>query len=198
MPYIFVGLGNPGEEYENTRHNVGRIMLDFFATAHELPDWSPKKNLQALVSEGKVGKEKVMLIEPETFMNKSGKSVAPVVKSVKAAEKLVVIHDDLDLPLGKIRMSFNRGAGGHRGVESIMKAIHTEAFVRIKVGIAPEAKSGIAKKPKGEEAVNKFILGKLKPDEMAEFKKMAKKVSGALEILLKDGRDVATMFANSL
>lgn len=197
MPYIFVGLGNPGEEYENTRHNTGRIMLEFFRKAHEFSEWEMEKPFQALVSEGKVGKEKIMLLEPETFMNKSGNSLKTLIKNPKAAEKLVVIHDDIDLPLGRIKMSWNRGAGGHRGVESIMKVLKTEAFIRVKIGISGETAKGVAKKPVGEEAVNKFILGKLKPAEEAEFKKMAKKVSESLDILLKSSREAAIMFANS-
>ncbi|MDD4989522.1 MAG: aminoacyl-tRNA hydrolase [Candidatus Pacebacteria bacterium] len=198
MSYIFVGLGNPGEEYENTRHNTGRIMLSFFRKAQNFPEWEEDKKINALVSEGKVGKEKVMLVLPNTFMNKSGNSLKSLVKSKKAAEHLLVVHDDLDLPLGRIKMVFNRGMGGHNGLESIKRAVGTEAFIRVKVGISASTSKGVAKKPSGEKAVIDFILGKLKPAEEAEFKKTGKQVGEALEILLKEGREKATGFANSL
>lgn len=123
MPYIIAGLGNPGEEYVNTRHNTGRIVLE--SIAKEFTDkkkfsgddgaFSFNKKLNAHVAEAKIGKEKVTLIAPDTFMNLSGKAVAPLVKSVKAAEKLVVIYDDFNLPLGRIKVSFNRSSGGHNG-----------------------------------------------------------------------------------
>ena len=104
--YILVGLGNPGEEYLETRHNMGRMVLDAFLKAHDLKDWVENKKFKSLITEGKVGKNKVMLLKPETFMNKSGESVKSLITSKKKAETLVVIHDDLDLPLGRIKISY--------------------------------------------------------------------------------------------
>ena len=190
MAYIIAGLGNPGEEYENTRHNTGRIILDFVQKEYG-GDFSFNKKLNAKVSEAKVGKEKVTLVAPETFMNLSGKSIAPLVKSIKAAEKLVVIYDDFSLPLGKIRISYNRSSGGHNGLESIIKAVKTEAFVRIRIGTAPENAKGNAKLINGEDKIEKFILGKFKEDELKELKKVAKAVVEAVAVLIKDGRDRA-------
>src|SRR5271170_5266279 len=109
--HIIVGLGNPGEEYKETRHNVGRIVLDAFVKKNTFPELSFDKKLNALKTNGKLGKEPVLLIEPETFMNKSGSSIKNIIKNKKAAERLVVVHDDLDLPLGRIKISFRRGAG---------------------------------------------------------------------------------------
>lgn len=190
MAYIIAGLGNPGEEYENTRHNTGRIILDFVQKEYG-GDFSFNKKLNAQVSEAKIGKEKVTLIAPETFMNLSGKSIAPLVKNIKAAEKLVVIYDDFSLPLGKIRISYNRSSGGHNGLESIIKAVKTEAFVRVRIGTAPENAKGNAKLIIGEDKVEKFILGKFKEDELKELKKVAKTVVEAVAVLIKDGRDRA-------
>ena len=102
--FHIVGLGNPGEEYKNTRHNTGRIVLDIIRKKIEADDFEFKKNLNALVSEGKIGKEKVILIAPETFMNKSGNSLKTLITSVKKAHNLVVIYDDLDLPLSLIHI----------------------------------------------------------------------------------------------
>ncbi len=192
MSYIIVGLGNPGQEYENTRHNTGRIVLMSLTD----DEFSFNKKINALVSEIKIGKEKVKLIAPETFMNNSGKSVANLVKSVKAAEKLVVIYDDFNLPIGKIRISFNRSSGGHNGIESIIKSVKTEAFVRIRIGVAPETAKGLAKVPHGEEKIEKFILGKFKEDEMKVIKKISKTVAEALEVLVKEGRDKAMSLFN--
>lgn len=190
MAYIIAGLGNPGEEYTNTRHNTGRMVLEFIQKEYG-GDFSFNKKLNAQVSEAKIGKEKVTLIAPETFMNLSGKSIAPLVKSIKAAEKLVVIYDDFSLPLGKIRISYNRSSGGHNGLESIIKSVKTEAFVRIRIGTAPENAKGNAKLINGEDKVEKFILGKFKEDELKELKKVAKAVVEAVAVLIKDGRDRA-------
>jgi peptidyl-tRNA hydrolase, PTH1 family len=165
MTYIIVGLGNPGEQYERTRHNTGRMAADFIA--------------------GKV--EGVKVLVPDTFMNLTGKFVAKHVKSKKAAEKLIVIYDDLDLPLGAMRISYNRSSGGHRGVESIIKALKTEAFIRIRIGISPATPSGKTKKPKGEAAVDKHILGEFKKPEMETLKKVFKSVVSAVEMIKSEG-----------
>jgi len=145
----------------------------------------------------KVGKEKVKLVSPETFMNNSGKAIAQVVKSVKAAEKLVVIYDDFNLPLGKIRISYNRSSGGHNGVESIIKGVKTEAFVRIRIGVAPETAKGLAKVPHGDEKIEKFILGEFKDDELKVLKKLYKTVGEAIVVLVKEGREKAMSVYNA-
>ncbi len=187
MSHIIVGLGNPGEEYENTRHNTGRIMLEAFAKTNDFPEFEFDKRLKALISEGKIGKEKVLLIEPETFMNKSGLSVSPLIKSKKAAEHLVIIHDDLDIPFGKFKISFNKSAGGHRGVESVIRVVKTEGFVRVRVGICPITPAGKLKKPQGEEPVNKVILGKFSPDQRTVLKKLSNSVNTGLAVIVADG-----------
>lgn len=191
MAYIIVGLGNPGEEYKNTRHNTGRIILETFRKKNDFSDWEADKKLKALTSNGKIGKEKVTLLEPETFMNNSGKSVGPIVKTKKSAERLIVVNDDLDIPLGSMKISFNRGSGGHNGIESIKKSIKTEAFIRLRIGISSATPSGKIKKPKGEKAVIDFILGEFKPKEMEILKKVAKRASEALTMIVSEGREKA-------
>lgn len=197
MAYIIVGLGNPGQEYENTRHNTGRIVLNFIKNEFEGDDFVFEKKNNALVSEIKIGKEKIKLIEPETFMNNSGKSIMTVVKTVKAAEKLIVIYDDFNLPFGKIRISFNRSSGGHNGVESIIKSIKTEAFIRIRIGVSPENAKGTAKIPHGEDKIEKFILGDFKDDELKELKKISKTCVSAIETIVKEGREKAMSVYNA-
>lgn len=197
MPYIIAGLGNPGEEYENSRHNTGRIVLDALRSSEELGDFKNDKKSNSLVVKGKIGKETVTLIAPETFMNNSGKSLVYFVKSIKAAEKLIIIYDDFNLPLGRIRISFNRSSGGHNGVESIIKHLKTEAFLRIRIGVAPENSKGNAKTPHGDEKIEKFILGKFKDDEMKELKKVSKTVVEAIQVLIKEGKDKAMSVYNA-
>ena len=170
---MVVGLGNPGEEYEKTRHNTGRIMVSFI--------------------EKKIEDVKIKFIMPDNFMNNSGKAVASLVKSKKDLKDLVVIYDDVDLPLGKIRISFNRSSGGHNGLGSVIKALKSEEFVRIRIGISPSTPSGKTKKPKD---VLKFLLGGYKEKELAELKKLSKKVAEALETIFTEGKDKAMSLYN--
>jgi PTH1 family peptidyl-tRNA hydrolase len=190
MAYIFVGLGNPGEEYKATRHNTGRILLDLLGKSLDA-EWKLDKKLNATVSKVKIGKTPVTLVMPETFMNNSGKSVKPLITSIKSAEKLMVIYDDLDLPFGTNKISFNKSSGGHRGLESIIKAIKTEKFARVRVGISPTTPSGKIKKPKGEDAVTKVIMGKFKDDEIKELKKLSKKLNETLDTFVSEGLEKA-------
>lgn len=197
MPYIIAGLGNPGEEYENTRHNAGRIILDAIRKEFSKDEFEFDKKLNALVAEAKIGKEKVMLVAPETFMNKSGKALAPLVKSVKAAEKLLVIYDDFQLPIERMKISFNKSSGGHNGLESIIKSLKTEAFPRLRVGTASANAKGQAKIPHGDEKIEKFILGKFKDEELKLLKKISKKAIEGVELWVKEGRDRATNVVNA-
>lgn len=190
MSYIFVGLGNPGEEYEGTRHNTGRVLLTMFGKLHEA-EWKTDGKLSAQIAKIKVGKTPVTLVLPDTFMNNSGKSIKPLVGSVKAAEKLMVIYDDLDLPFSSSKISFNKSSGGHKGLESIIKAVKTEKFARVRVGISPTSPTGKLRKPQGEDAVMKVIMGKFKPEELLILKKLSKKINEALEAFVSEGLQTA-------
>lgn len=197
MPYIIAGLGNPGPEYDATRHNTGRIILEALRAEYAEDDFKYDKKLNAHVAKGKIGKETVTFVAPDTFMNNSGKALAPLVKSVKAAEKMIVIYDDFNLPLGRIRISFNRSSGGHNGLESIIKSVKTEAFPRIRIGVAPENAKGNAKTPHGDEKIEKFILGKLKDEEVKELKKVTKNVVAAVEVMVRESREKAMSMYNA-
>jgi PTH1 family peptidyl-tRNA hydrolase len=155
--YTIIGLGNPGVEYEKTRHNTGKMAVDALES----------KNVKA------------KYIHQDTFMNKSGSAVAKVVKSKKAAEKLIVIYDDLDLPLGTMKISFNRGSGGHKGLESVVRAVKTKEFIRIRIGIGKKAD------------VEKHILGKFTPKEQLELKKVFKNLVTAVETIVAEGYESA-------
>jgi peptidyl-tRNA hydrolase, PTH1 family len=191
MQFFIVGLGNPGEDYENTRHNVGFMALDKFAKDFNASSWIESNKNKGEIAEGKVGKEKVMLLKPHTMMNGSGKSVATIVKNKKSAENLIVLHDDLDLGLGDFKIVYNRGAGGHKGVSSVQKNLKTNEFVRIKIGVSPATPSGKVKKPKGEEKVLDFIIGEFRKPEKEKLKKVLKDISGAIESIVLDGRQLA-------
>lgn len=174
---LVVGLGNPGTEYENTRHNAGRIIVNLI--------------------EKKWDGVKVKFITPDTFMNHSGKEVVKYVKSKKDLKDLVVIYDDIDLPLGKIKISFNRSSGGHNGLESVIKSVKSREFVRIRVGIAPATPSGKIKKPTGEKDVLKFLLGEFKKSELETIKKLSKKIEEAVETIFSESKEKAMSVYNN-
>lgn len=197
MAVVIVGLGNPGKEYEKTRHNAGRMAVELLAKQEGFDDFVFNKKAHALLTEGRIGKEKVTLVLPETFMNLSGKAVAHFVKSMKAAGDVVVVRDDLDLPIGTTKMTFARGSGGHKGVESIMRALKTDAFAQLKIGISGQGKKNQAKKVSGEEKVVKHVIGKFKPTEEAPLKKILKKSASVLRTFATDGIEKATMEANT-
>jgi PTH1 family peptidyl-tRNA hydrolase len=176
---LVVGLGNPGVEYEKTRHNAGRILVQI---------------LEQKISDQKT--QKVKFLTPDTFMNKSGSAVVKLVKSKKDLGSLIVIYDDVDLPLGKIKISFNRSSGGHNGLGSIIKALKSEEFVRIRIGISPATPSGKMKKPHGEKEVLKFLLGEFKKPELETIKKLSKKVGEMVECIFSEGKDKAMTLFN--
>ncbi len=157
---LIVGLGNPGKEYENTRHNAGFIILDNILGGI---NWKKSSKANTLYFNDIIDKEEVEYLKPQTFMNNSGVSVLSAQTKHKIKpENIIVIYDDMDLPIGDLKISFNRSSGGHNGLESIIKKIKSQEFIRIRVGVCPVTPSGKTKKPKGEEAVLKFLLGYLK------------------------------------
>lgn len=206
--FYVIGLGNPGEEYEGTRHNVGRMVVQKLLKDLKVgnPDFNKKANSQ--VAEGKIKKEKVLFILPDTFMNKSGQAVSAFIKPKtgkdKSQQNLIVVHDDLDLPIGTLKISYNKGVGGHRGLDSVVKAVKTLEFVRVRVGISPMTSKGLAKKPgaglspkAAEKAVIDFILGKFKPKELEILKKVLGRASEAAQSIITDGRAKAMNVYNS-
>ena len=170
---------------------MGRIVLDYFANKNKLGEWGNDKKNKALVLKSEVGNNKIILVKPETFMNKSGLSLKLLITNKKKAEKLVVIYDDLDLPFGVFKISFNRGSGGHKGLESIIKSIKTKEFVRIRVGVAPVTPTGKIRKPKGEEAVLNLIMKDFKKPEIEEIEKLSKQIGESLLVIIEEGRAVA-------
>lgn len=197
MAWVIVGLGNPGEEYESTRHNTGRMAVEFFARTAGFQEFHEDKKAKAHIAGGMIGKTTVALVLPDTFMNKSGSALTKYVKSVKAAERMIVVYDDLDLPLGTMKLSFDRGSGGHKGLESVMRAVKTKKFIRIRIGVSPATASGKLRKPSGEKEVLDFILTKFKPGEFDELKKIFKRAAEAMQTAVAEGRERAMNEFNS-
>lgn len=192
-----VGLGNPGEEYENNRHNTGRIILQMLAKKNDFSDWRDDKKTKAIISTGKIDTTKFQFVLPDNFMNNSGGSVKPHVKTKKDLENLVVIYDDLDLPIGRIKISFDRGDGGHNGLKDIIKVLKSREFLRIRVGVSPETPGGKLKKPSGEKAVIDFLMKDFKDAEITELKKLSKKITESLVCFVKDGKEKMMSIYNS-
>ncbi|MEK7576548.1 MAG: aminoacyl-tRNA hydrolase [Patescibacteria group bacterium] len=164
---VIIGLGNPGKEYTNTRHNVGRETAEAIAKYFKCDQFSPDKKYAGLVTKGLFGEEKAIYILPDTFMNRSGKALSDI--STKPKD-LIVIHDDTDLPLGTVKISFGKNSAGHKGVESIMRAIKSKDFWRVRIGI---------QKKKRVDSM-KLVLQKFTPTERLIIKKIEKKVLEAL------------------
>src|SRR3989338_1615476 len=179
MSLVIVGLGNPGQEYEKTRHNAGRAAVELLARQGDFEDFVTNKKALALVAKGHIDSENTILVLPETMMNASGKAVAAFIKTPKAAKNLIVVQDDLDLPLGTIKMVVGRGSGGHKGVESVMRAVKSKDFARIRIGISAVGKKHQAKKVSGEDKVIKHVIGSFRPAEAFVLKKVLKKAAEA-------------------
>lgn len=175
MNWTVVGLGNPDTEYVGTRHNVGKDFVE------SLKDKLPKK---------------AKVIELNVYMNNSGGPIKKAVTSKKAAEQLIVVHDELDLPLGKVKISFGSSAGGHNGVKSIEKALKTKDYVRVRVGISGSTPSGKLKRPDPEK-ITAFVLGKFKPTEQEKLKKVKKLVAEAIDLILEEGVPAAQSYVNA-
>ncbi len=189
MKFIIVGLGNPGEEYINTRHNAGRLAVEAFDEEKEFGGFVVDSKTKSDLSKGEIGKHKVSLLLPNTFMNKSG-------TSVKDAKNVIVVYDDIDLPFGSIRLAYGRGSGGHKGVESIIKALKTKDFVRVRIGVAPTTPTGKIKKPSGDKKVYDFLLGDFSKKETEQLNEVFKTTTKALESVIVDGKEKAMNLFN--
>jgi len=160
---IVAGLGNPGKEYEHTRHNAGRIVVDLISK--RMADTKIKFQLKFLM--------------PDNFMNNSGPAVAKALAG------------------NKMKISFNRSSGGHNGLNSVIKALKSQEFLRIRIGISLATPSGKIRKPKGEKAVLNFLLGEFKKSELDVLKKLSKKIAEAVEMIFTEGKDKAMSLFNN-
>lgn len=184
--YYIVALGNPGEEYKNTRHNVGFMVLDYLVDEFGWSSPRVRMPYEGLYTEGKISGKEVIGFFPTTFMNNSGLAVNKLISS-KEIEDLVVIYDDVDLPLGKIKISKDRGDGGHNGIKSIIHHLGSKDFVRVRVGIAPlHAETGLPMRPEGERLGN-YVLNKFSKRELEELEAVKVRVKELIEVMVKEG-----------
>lgn len=182
---LIVGLGNPGRGYANNRHNVGFVCLNHFARMQGIR--FDKKQGKARIGSGEVADSKVVVAKPQTYMNLSGQSVSLLVKKFNVSlNNLLVIHDDLDLSLGKIRIRQDGSSGGHKGIDSIIAELGSQNFIRIRVGIGrPVKNEGFTEL--SEDEIIAYVLSDFTPDEKQAITQVIPRVSEAIFCLLTEG-----------
>ncbi len=181
MTKLIVGLGNPGRSYAGNRHNIGFICLRYFARTQGIK-FDRKQGL-ARVGTGAVAGNKLVLARPQTYMNNSGRSVSRLVRKFSVnPQDMLVIHDDLDLPLAKIRVSSGSGSGGHKGISSIIQELGTREFTRIRVGIGRPDKAN-----PGEDDIIDYVLNNFTSEEKKAINQIIPRVSEAVLYLLAEG-----------
>jgi len=172
---LIIGLGNPGEEYKKTRHNAGFLVLDKLVLSSKYQVLSTQSKFNAEISNGTIDDEKIILAKPQTFMNNSGQAVKAIVDYYKIKpEDIIVIHDDLDIPLGEYKISKNKNSGGHKGVQSIIDYLGTKDFVRIRIGIMIENK---------KTPTEKFVLERFSEDEMGVVKRVIGEITENISVV---------------
>jgi peptidyl-tRNA hydrolase, PTH1 family len=185
---LIVGLGNPGRNYAHNRHNIGFICLNYFAGLHSIR--FDHRQCQARVGIGEVADDELLLAKPRTYVNFSGKAVGPlVIKHRISLNDLLVICDDLDLPLGRIRLRQSGGSGGHKGMRSIISALGNEDFPRIRVGIGRPEVGGLPSTD--EDVIVNYVLGKFTPQEEEVVKSTIIRVADAIDCFVIQGMEVA-------
>ncbi len=180
--FLVVGLGNPGRQYAHTRHNIGFMCVDAFAQKHGLSFQSKKKS-KAKIAQGHIGQTRVLLAKPQTYMNRSGSSVQGLAAYYRIpAEHIIVIFDDLDLPLGMLRIRPKGGSGGHRGMKDIIEHLGTQEFPRIRVGIG---------RPEDTTDPANYVLHPFTKTEESVVEETITRVCNALEAWLTTGIEAA-------
>lgn len=180
-PYIIAGLGNPGLQYAANRHNVGFRCVEWLAARHDLT--FDKRQKRALVVSGAICEQRVILVKPQTFMNESGRSVVPLARFYKAPpERLLVVYDDLDLPLGTVRLRPEGGSGGHKGMRSIIEHLGGQGFPRLRIGIG---------RPPGRMDPAAYVLQDFSAEEEPLLEETLERAVAAIETWLREGIQVA-------
>ena len=179
--YLIFGLGNPGNRYRRTRHNIGFMVLETLAAALEID--LKQKSFNALWGKGKIAGKNVLLAMPQTYMNLSGKAVRELLTFFKADIKyLIVVHDDLDLPFGAIRLKTGGGNAGHKGLESIVENLGSADFIRVRLGIG---------KPADKARIESYVLERFEPKEEAVLKQIIQKAADAASEIILSGMQEA-------
>lgn len=189
MPQLIVGLGNPEAKYDKTRHNIGFEAVDALAKSWQI-SWQDNRRFQGMYGEGMApGSKKIRLLKPLTYMNRSGESVRSVVDWYKLSpESTLAIYDDMDLPVGRLRLRLSGSAGGHNGMKSIISHLNSENFPRLRIGIG---------KSDGTKDTVSHVLGKFTPDETPVIDRVLQLATEAVELSLKEGIEKAMSIYNA-
>ena len=185
--HLIVGLGNPGPEYEGTRHNVGFAVVDLLAVRHGLS--LGRKRFDCLVGRGRIAGREAMVAKPQTYMNLSGLAVRAIAEYFRVeSDEIVVVHDDLDLELGGLKITARGGSGGNKGVQSIIDSLGSKDFPRVRIGIGrpPSAKAGAD-----------YVLGRCGPEEAELMEKVLVSAAEAVETIVSEGVSKAQLRFNT-
>ncbi len=186
MVALIVGLGNPGKAYKKTRHNVGFAAVDLLAQKYGL-EFRKQLKFKGRLAEGKISEESVMLLKPETYMNLSGEAVALVMRYFQIElSRLLILSDDVALPLGQLRIRINSGSGGHNGLQSVEECLQTNRYPRLRIGVGDA----------GGDLLVEHVLGRFTEGEEILVPKVLERVVQAVEIWLDKGLTSAMNFAN--
>jgi len=187
--YLIAGLGNPGDKYRQTRHNIGFIFVDYLAERFNL-SFSDSK-WQASVSQGRVFGEKVIFVKPTTFMNLSGAAVGQVASYYKIPlEKILIVHDELDLSPGRVKMNSKRGAGGHNGIASIISHLSSKDFLRLRIGVG---------RPPGKNIeVSRFVLGRFSAEERQSVEAIFADLERGVALFMEKDAAAAMNYLNAI
>lgn len=179
---MFAGLGNPGAEYAATRHNVGFMLADALAARWDAAGWRTKQD--ALIAEARLGAEKILLVKPLTYMNESGRAVGPLLSWYKLEPNdLIVAHDDMDLPVGTIRLRKKGSAGGHNGMKSILYHVQDENFPRVRIGVGHPVH--------GRDQVIRHVLSPFSNEDAQKIREAIEYLLPAVECIVTEGVDMA-------
>ena len=183
---VIVGLGNPGREYAQTKHNVGFMLVDALADKLGISTWQEK--FDALIAEGRLGTEKILLVKPQTYMNDSGRAVGPLMNWYKLSpEDLIVAHDDMDIPAGTIRIRKKGSAGGHNGIKSVLAHLGDEHFSRVRIGIG---------RPLPGWTVINHVLAPFQEEDVPKIKEAIQYLLPAVECIVTEDTDKAMNLYN--
>lgn len=186
---LIVGLGNPGDKYLNTRHNLGFEVIEHFRRKMELGDWQPDKKFKAEIIISNI--QSYILVRPLTYMNLSGMAVSQIAKYYKIKPKdILIIHDDLDLLMGKMKLRLGGGAAGHHGVESIIEYLRTDGFARLRLGIGNTA-GFLGEHKRTSFSAEKFVMEAFEDKERSKVKAMVKRAVQVVETYLEEGIEKA-------
>lgn len=179
--YVVVGLGNPGKQYDKTRHNVGFDVIDILAEEYGIS--VSKIKHKALIGEGRVGSEKVLLVKPQTYMNLSGETLIDIYNYYKVdMENIIVIYDDIDLDVGKIRIRKKGSGGTHNGMRSITKCLGSTDFPRVRVGVS---------KPRPGQDLADFVLSRFRKEEADDVQLGLEKAAKSVDVMIRENIDLA-------